>query len=196
MQNGVVHKQIQALVPLVGDQSGEMDANCILDAKGDAYFLEWTCFRYGLDALYCQQAQIPKGKRAAFWLNGFKTKYMPGFAASQRLTIWPCPRVKKEEDRKEIRGNLINHSLEDLTAAGWWTEDVMEDADGKLRVAGADGVVGVNTAVGETMEEAIGKVQKACEEIEVVGNKQWRTDHLEKHMERMDKLKSWKVDVS
>ena len=190
---GIIHKQMQGLLPLVGLQSGELDANCIVDQHGAGWFLEWTCFRYGLDALYCQQAQILKGKRAAFWLRGFKTKYAPGFAASQRLTIWPCPRVKTEADRKEIRGNLINHSLKDLD--GWWLEDVMVDADGKLRVAGADGLVGVNTCLGGTMEEAINAVQKECENFEVVGNSQWRTDHLEKHSERMAKLKKWNINI-
>ena len=190
---GIVHKQMQALISMVGQQNGELDANCIIDPTGSPWFLEWTCFRYGLDALYCQQAQIPKGKRAAFWLKGFQTKYTPGFAASQRLTIWPCPRVKTEADRKEIRGNLINHSLKDLD--GWWLEDVMVDADGKLRVAGADGLVGVNTAIGDTMEAAINSVQKECEKFEVVGNAQWRTDHLEKHSERMAKLKKWNVKI-
>ena len=191
--DGIIHKQMQGLLPMVGQQSGELDANCIVDQHGEGWFLEWTCFRYGLDALYCQQAQIPKGKRAAFWLRGFQTKYTPGFAAGQRLTIWPCPRVKTEADRKEIRGNLINHSLKDLD--GWWLEDVMVDADGKLRVAGADGLVGVNTAIGETMEEAINAAQKECEKFEVVGNAQWRTDHLEKHVERMAKLKKWNINV-
>ena len=190
---GTIHKQMQGLIPLVGQQSGELDANCIVDQHGDAFFLEWTCFRYGLDALYNQQAQIPKGKRAAFWLRGFQAKYTPGFAASQRLTIWPCPRVKTEADRKEIRGNLINHSLKDLD--GWWLEDVMVDVDGKLRVAGADGLVGVNTCLGGTMEEAINAVQKECENFEVVGNSQWRTDHLEKHSERMAKLKKWNINI-
>lgn len=190
---GVIHKQMQQLLPLVGDQSGELDANCILDPQGQPWILEWTCFRYGLDALYCQQAQIPKGKRAMWWLRGFKTKYTPGFAASQRLTIWPCPRVKTEADRKEIRGNLINHSLKDLD--GWWLEDVMLDPEGKLRVAGADGLVGVNTCVGDSMEEAINACQKQCEKFEVVGNAQFRTDHLDKHSERMEMLKKWKIDV-
>ena len=192
---GIIHKQMQGLLSLVGDQSGELDANCIVDQHGNGWFLEWTCFRYGLDALYNQQAQIPKGKRAAFWLKGFKTKYTPGFAASQRLTIWPCPRVKTEADRKEIRGNLINHSLKDLLAAGWWLEDVMVDGQGKLRVAGADGLVGVNVCLGGTLEEAVNACQKRCQEFEVVGNAQFRTDHLEKHQERLDKLKKWGVEI-
>ena len=191
--DGIIHKQMQGLLPLVGQQSGELDANCIVDQRGDGWFLEWTCFRYGLDALFCQQAQIPKGKRAAFWLRGFQTKYAHGFAASQRLTIWPSPRVKTEADRKEIRGNLINHSWKNLD--GWWLKDVMMDVTGKLRVAGTDGLVGVNTAIGETMTEAINAVQKECEKFEVVGNAQWRTDHLEKHTERMTKLKKWNISI-
>lgn len=193
--DGVVHKQMQGLTEVIGDLSGQADANCIITKAGDPYFLEWTMFRFGLDALYCEQQQIKKGKRAMFWLRGLTAKYQPGFAASQRLTIWPCPRVKKEEDRKEIRGNLINHSLKDLTGAGWWLQDIMEDSEGKLRVAGADGLIGVNVALGETMEEAIGACQKNCERFEVVGNKQWRTDHLSKHQERMEKLSKWGIKV-
>ena len=191
--DGIVHKQMQGLLEYLGNLSGEVDANCIIDKNGDAHFLEWTLLRYGLDALYCQQAQIPKGKRAAFWLKSFKAKYTPGFAASQRLTIWPAPRVKKEEDRKEIRGNLINHSPKDLD--GWWLQDVMLDTKGKLRVAGVDGLVGVKTCVGDIMEDAINAVQKECLKFEVVGNKQFRTDHLEKHSERMKKLKSWGINL-
>ncbi len=192
---GVVHKQMQTGLAMLGDLSGEWDANCIIDQHGQPWFLEWTCFRYGLDALYCQQTQIKKGKRAMFWLRGLAAKYQPGFAASQRLTIWPSPRVKKEEDRKEIRGNLINHSLADLSKEGWWLQDVMLDNEDKLRVAGADGLVGVNVALGETLEEAINVCQKNCEGFEVVGSKQWREDHLAKHMERAEKLAKWKIDV-
>jgi hypothetical protein len=190
---GIVHKEMQGLLPYIGDLRGEADANCIITKNGDLNFLEWTMFRMGLDAIYCQMAQIKPGQRALWWIRGFKAKYRPGFAASQRLTLWPAPRVKTESDRKEIRGNLINHPLKDLK--GWWLEDVQVDAQGKLRVAGADGLVGVVTAVGDTMEEAIAAVQKECEQIEVVGNRQWRTDHAEKHLERMEKLRKWGIQV-
>lgn len=191
--DGVVHKQMQKLLEYIGNLCGEMDANCILDKDGEPWFLEWTILRYGLDALYCQQAQIRPKDRPGFWNNGFQTKYLPGFAASQRLTIWPCPRVKKEEDRKEIRGALINHRLEDLE--NWWLQDVMVDEEGKLRVAGADGLVGVCTHVSRDMDEAITAVQKECKKFEVVGNKQWRMDHLEKHRERRVKLRKWGINV-
>jgi hypothetical protein len=191
---GIVHKELQGLLPYIADLNGEADANCIITQNGDLNFLEWTFFRYGLDALYCQQAQIRRGKRATWWLRGLKAEYKAGFAASQRLTIWPAPRVKTESDRKEIRGNLINHDLKDLT--DWWLQDVQQDSQGKLRVAGADGLVGVVTATADDMETAINAVQKECEEIEIVGNKQWRSDHAQKHLERMEKLKQWKIEVT
>lgn len=191
--NGIVHKQMQNLLPLVQGLNGAVDANCMIDKAGDAWFLEWTMFRFGLDALYLLLSLIPKGKLATFWLKGFQAKFKKGFAASQRLSLYPCPRVKTEADRKEIRGNLINHSLKDLD--NWWLQDVMMDSDDKLRVAGADGLVGVNVCLGDTMEEAINSCQKECQNLEVSGNKQFRTDHLEKHSERMDKLKKFDVNV-
>lgn len=191
---GIIHKQMQGLLPLVGMQNGEMDANCMVDKQGNGWFLEWTCFRLGLDAAYCQQAQIPKGKRAAFWLKGGKAKYLPGFAASQRVMLMVSGGlVREEKDRKEIRGNLINHDLKDLE--DWWLQDVYLDLKGKLRVAGADGLVGVVTRVGDTMEAAINAVQKECADFECTGNLQWRTDHLEKHLERLDKLKKWGIEI-
>ena len=191
---GIIHKQMQALLPLIGMQSGEIDANVMVDKSGDGHFLEWTCFRLGLDAAYCQQAQIPKGKRAAFWLKGGEVKYLPGFAASQRVMLMVSGGlVREEKDRKEVRGNLVNHDLKDLE--NWWLQDVYLDPKGKLRVAGADGLVGVVTRVGDTMESAINAVQKECEDFECTGNLQWRTDHLEKNTERMDNLKKWNINI-
>lgn len=191
--DGIVHKQMQGLTSHIGGLCGEVDANCMIDKEGKAWFLEWTFMRYGLDALYNQQAMIAPQNRPDFWFNGFKAKYQPGFSASQRLTLWPAPRVHDEEDRKMVRGNLVNHSIDSLQ--NWWLQDVMLDGQDKLRVVGADGLIGVVTCVARDMEDAINACQKECKDFQVTGDKQWRTDHLDKHMERRLKLRRWGIKV-
>lgn len=191
--DGVVHKEMQKLKPYLelSGYVGPIDANCILTEDGKAWFLEWTP-RCGYSALYCFLSFIPKGGLTNFFLNGFSAMMKDGFVASQVVSLYPYPSLDKKALEKLAKGNWVNHDFND---PDFWWQDVMQGEDGKLRCAGADGMIGVLTSFDEDMEEAIKKNQAKVKKLKVSGNLQYRVDHLESHSKRMNKLKNWGLPV-
>ncbi len=111
----------------------------------------------------------------------------PGYVASQLLSLYPYPDLNRQRLEMNVKGNLINHRLQDLKDV--WLQDVYLD-EGRLRCAGSDGIIGVVTSRSDDYETAINKVQKRCKTFEVSGNKQYRDDHLSRAIERIKKLQS------
>ena len=191
--SGVSHKQLVAAAKLLSGYVGSIDANCIITPDLKPWFLEWT-LRFGYSALYLLLFLIKKGKLGNFLLDPFNTTWQDGFVASQVLSLYPFPpTAHNRQDRVEmIQGNLIDSKID--TPGVWWI-DVMEDAQDNFRVAGNDGLVGVCTAHGATMEEAIKGAYEKVDGIKITGNEQFwpLSEHLDSHMERYKKLQKWGI---
>lgn len=187
--DGPVFKQMQKLKPYLERSGylGPIDANCIIDEVGKPWFLEWTP-RFGWSALYCFLSFVPDGQISSFFLNDFKAVFKGGFVASQLISLYPYPNVDKTQLDTWTKGNLINHPL---NLSGMWWQDVYQDDEGKLRVCGSDGIIGVYTNHADTLEDSITGLHKKIKKLQISGNLQYRTeyDHLTRHAERYKKLK-------
>lgn len=172
---------------------GMWDINCIY--QGDKrYFLEHTRrFGWSSTALCC--SLVPTGALSTFMLHGFAAEMKPAIVSSQVVSLWPYPGGSKNELGENIKGNLINHKLDQLKDL--WLQDAYLGADGCLRVGGSDGFVGVQVGHGNDAEASIDSLFKKLDRLEITGNTQWRTkqDHLEQINKRIKKLKSWGVEL-
>jgi phosphoribosylamine-glycine ligase len=190
---GVIHRQLKAAIKHLSGYVGPLDANAIITPDLQAWFLEWT-LRFGYSALYLLLMFVLKGKLGNFLLDPFKTLWKDGFVASQVLSLTPFPPTahNRQDFIEMIAGNLIDGKID---APGVWWLDVMEDAEGMLRVNGADGLIGVATAHDETMEAAIKKAYEKVDKIKITGNKQFwpLQEHLDSHMGRYKKLQKWGI---
>lgn len=191
--NGIIHREMQGLAPYLKGLCLEVDANCIITKDGKAWFLEWT-MREGYSFMFLFLSRVKKGKLSTFFLKKFHTAFDDDapFVASQVLSLDPFPRVLEKPDfRVMVKNNLINM---DIDQEGAWWHDIYQDGDGKLRCAGADGMLGVVLDRGGTAEEAIKNCHKRLAEIKkkgISGDLQHRTlqDHLDSHLGRLEQLK-------
>jgi phosphoribosylamine-glycine ligase len=161
---------------------GPCDANCIV--KGNVpYFLEWSP-RFGYDAIYCL-LKLLKGSLADFFLKDFKAEFHSGYACSQRISIPPYPYAIPTLRRVHARDVSIMNELERIPF--FWGQDIY--ADPELKVAGADGIIGIVTARDENLEAAWGKVYSAIGKLKVCSYLQYRTDGFKEHAKRVKELK-------
>lgn len=162
---------------------GPCDANCIV--KGSIpYFLEWSP-RFGYDAIYCLLTLL-KGSLSDFFLKDFKADFHNGYACSQRISIPPYPYALPSLRRTFAKDVSIMNQLERTPFC--WFQDIYSDA-GKLKCAGADGILGVVTARDENLEAAWGKVSSAIEKLKVCSYLQYRNDGFKEHSKRVRELK-------
>lgn len=160
---------------------GPCDANCIV--KDVPYFLEWTP-RFGYDALYCLLTLL-KGSLSDFFLKDFKADFHKGYACSQRVSIPPYPYASPSLRRNFAKDVSIMTRLERVPF--FWGQDIY--SDGKLKCAGADGILGVVTARDENLEAAWGKVHSTIGKLKVCSYLQFRTDGYKEHSKRLKELK-------
>ena len=189
--DGLLVKELRALGPYLSRAGyvGPMDINSVVSRQdGKPYFLEFTP-RFGYDALYCLLSLV-KGPIRAFFEKGFKgISFTDGYASSVRISIPPYPYSHKEllEDFAKdvpLEGNIDKMPL-------FWMEDVLLK-DGRLRCAGADGILGVVAARGNSLGGSVGNVYRAVDTLRVGSYLQYRTDlgrRAEKFLRGMDKLK-------
>jgi len=162
---------------------GPCDANCIV--KGSVpYFLEWSP-RFGYDALYCLLTLL-KGSLSDFFLKDFKADFHSGYACSQRISIPPYPYASPKLRHDFAKDVSIMNSL-DRTPFCWW-QDIYSDA-GKLKCAGADGILSVVTAKGEDLEQVWSRVYSAIDKLRVCSYLQYRVDAFKEHSKRLKELK-------
>jgi len=164
---------------------GPYDANCIVK-NGEPYFLEHTP-RAGYDALFCLLTLL-KGKLSDFLLNeNFDTEFQEGFASSQRISIPPYP-YSIPELRKIFAKNVpLFGTLKDYPF--FWAEDVFLD-NGNLKCAGSDGILGVVTAWGKTIEESWGRCYHNIGKLKICACSQYRMDGLSEALKRYKKLEA------
>jgi len=164
--------------------TGPCDANCIV--KGNIpYFLEWSP-RFGYDAIYCLLTLL-KGSLKDFFLQDFKADFHSGYACSQRISIPPFPYANPRLLNDFAKDVSIMNSLQRTPFC--WFQDIYSDA-GKIKCAGADGILGVVTARDENLEAAWGKVYSAINKLKVCSYVQYRTDAFKEHSKRIKELKS------
>jgi len=162
---------------------GPADCNCIVK-NGKPYFLEWTV-RCGWDALFCLLTLL-KGKLSNFlFSDNFDAEFQDGFASSQRISIPPYPYESPGLRRVLAKDVSIFGTLKDYPH--FWAEDVYVD-NGKLKCAGADGILGVVTAWGKTIEESCGRMYHNIGTLKACSYLQYRMDGLSDALKRYKKL--------
>lgn len=163
---------------------GPCDANCII--RGSVpYFLEWSP-RFGYDAIYCL-LNLVKGSLGDFFLKDFKVEFHEGYAVSQRFSIPPYPYANpglRKNYAKDV--SILNKLHKSLF---FWAQDVYLDA-GKLKCAGADGILGIVTARGENLEEAWGKLYHNINKLKICADMQYRVDGLKEARKRIQQLRN------
>ena len=188
---GPVHKEMQKLLPMFKDLYCPLDFNVIFTKDGRANYLE-PSGRFGYSAFYLLLFFILPGKMANFFLNPFHTIFKEGFVASQVVSLDPYPR----EDRKLLDDKITNNLIaEDINDKSVWWVDVYQDAFGNLRCGGGHGLVGVVTAHGDSIEDAVAKAYQKADSLKITGDKQFwpLNEHLEDHTERYKKLQKWGI---
>lgn len=162
---------------------GPCDANCIIK-NNIPYFLEWSP-RFGYDAIYCLLTLL-KGSMSDFFLKDFKADFHSGYACSQRLTIPPFPYASPNLRNNFAKDVSIMNQLERVPF--FWAQDVYSDS-GKLKCAGADGILGIIAARDDKLEAAWGKVYSAIDKLKVCSYRQYRTDGFTESRKRLKELK-------
>lgn len=162
---------------------GPCDANCIVRG-GVPYFLEWSP-RFGYDAIYCLLTLL-KGSLSNFFLKDFEADFHSGYACSQRISIPPYPYAIPKLRRDFAKDVSIMNRLERVPF--FWAQDIYSDA-GKLKVAGADGILGVVSTRDQNLEAAWGKVYSAIDKLKICSYLQYRTDSFKEHSKRIKELK-------
>lgn len=178
---------------LSDDYIGMWDMNCIY--QGDKrYFLEHTR-RFGWSSTVLCCSLVPPSALSTFILRGFNVELQPAFVSSQVVSLWPYPGGSKKELDENIKGNLLNHSLGQLKDL--WLQDVCLYPDGRLRVGGSDGFIGVQVGRGKDPAASIDNLFRGLDKLEITGNTQWRTktDHHEQIAKRIKKLKAWGAEL-
>ena len=162
------------------DYVGPCSVNVIV-RDGVPYFLEWTP-RFGYDALYCLLTLL-KGTISEFLLSDFDGEFHKGYACSQRISIPPYPYASP---------SLLTTFAKDVPVESklmpfFWAQDIYTDA-GKIKCAGADGIVGVVTARDERLEAAWSKVYSAIGKLKIAAYLQYRNGSYSEHKKRCKKL--------
>lgn len=160
------------------------------------YLLEITP-REGYDAFY-NEMNLLTSSYSKFITNRFEAQWYNGFSASCRISISPYPEEGKEIDGlldKAAKGVRIFKEIKHMP--WFWAEDVKYNKKGKLVCAGSDGILGVVTGRGKTIQETADQVYDniAKLESEVTADLQYRTDLPDRTMKLLNAFKRWDVKV-
>ena len=168
---------------------GAVDINTIIDKRPphNVYFLEFTP-RLGYDAIYALLTLL-KGSITEFFMIG-KCSFENGYAGAERITIPPYP----YSDNKLLGVFAQDVSLgKILSIKDFWAEDIYFNKGWKC--AGADGIIGVMTAKGNSIGGAVGNTYRSINKLKISSYLQYRTD-LGRRAEKAVKLfEKWGVRV-
>lgn len=174
--NGLLVKELKNLGPYLqrAGYIGPVDINAIV-AKHDRkpYFLEFTP-RFGYDALYCLLSLV-KGPIRGFFADNSRVSFHDGFASSARISIPPYPYSSPQLLSAFAKDVPIWGSIEQNPF--FWMEDVYLNG-GRLKCAGADGILGVIAARGNSMGGSWGHVYRAIDKLRIGAYLQYRTDGM------------------
>lgn len=194
-KDGLLVKELTGLAPYLKKAGyvGPIDANCIVSEKDHKpYFLEWTS-RFGFDALFCLLSMVD-GPLSDFFLKRFDVPFRGAFASSERLSIPPFPYSTRGLLDDFARDVPIEDGLDSPVMAGFYAQDVYQDGN-DLKCAGADGILGVMAARGNSWGGSWGNVYRPLEKLRVGSYKQFRVDGASSLERRYNKLKKWRIPV-
>jgi phosphoribosylamine--glycine ligase len=182
-KDGLMTDYFKKLTPYVqrAGYVGPVDINTIVSEKDHKpYFLEFTP-RMGYDAIYALLEIIGIGE-----IFSEKPKSANGatFGSSVRVSIPPYP-YEAPELLKNAEGIRCGEDIKTI-----WYEDVSMNGKG-LVCSGADGIIGVATGRGNTIEESVKNVYKKAESLPVGTYKQYRSDLGERAKEARSTLAEW-----
>jgi phosphoribosylamine--glycine ligase len=154
---------------------GLYDINAIV-GEGEAHFLEWTP-RFGYDSEPTSNLLFDNYSE---WLwqvatgQGNAEPSRDEIALSIRISVPPAPWEHGERDEKgSAVGVPIRGAVGDLWSEGFMAYQVMVDENG-LAVAAPEGLVGLSTAVGDTVSElADDVIDFAKDELRIPGKSFW-----------------------
>ena len=161
----------QKLKPTLIDwgYQGPVNATLQIDSVGQPWFLEWT-IRLGFDAVFCLM-ELLRGSITNFFDNGFNVGLNDDrVATSARISLQPYPYEVQTLQEKYAKGVHISQSPEDA----WWL-DVRLGKRG-MECVGADGILGVVTAVDDEPKESMRLVLEKIQKLKISGDLQYRTD--------------------
>ena len=192
--NKIIFKEMQKLIPHLkkAGYEGPVDANCIIDKQGKPNFLEWTV-RFGYDAIF-NILENNKGTIEKFFKD-FIINPKKKFSSSARITIPPFPIKDKEQMKERATDVHIAHDLKDLCESGFWAEDIYCDDEGELRTAGTDGIIGVQIALGNSIESSSDAVLKAAKNLHIAASKQYRIDIKDRPLKVMEQMEKQGIEL-
>lgn len=165
--------------------NGPLDINCIIDANGEPYFLEWTS-RFGYSAIYafCELLNMELGEFFFTLASGEVPKLEPSdeWGGALRVTMPPYP----QEDCKMTEGKPIFGI--DLNDEHMFPLDVKIEDD-MLVTAGYDALVVEITGSNPDMSDLWDDIyDRAFSEDLQIPDKTFRTDVKESAQKRLDEL--------
>jgi len=192
-QEGFLTKELNNLKPFLLDAGHIGPVNITVMVNRVDHSVNWleATFRPGYDALpvFLSLLETPI---THFLYSRFHGTFKKGYAAGERITIPPFPICNKEELEKKARGvSVKNHS----STPWFWLEDVRLGDRKWLECAGADGIIGVVTATGNTVEAASHEVYGRVKRVKVCGKLQLRTDLGRRAQRHIPRLTEWGFNV-
>jgi phosphoribosylamine--glycine ligase len=192
-EKGLLIDELSNLAPRLKEVGyvGPVDVNCIVSEKDQKpYFLEWSP-RLGWDAFYCL-TQLMDGSLEDFFTKGFQVPFADGFASSQRVTIPPFPYSEPSLLKDFAKGVRIMGSLDEMD--NFFAEDVKQGEDG-LECAGADGIVGVMAARGNSLGGSVGNMYRSLDTLRIAADRQYRTDGGKRAEKALRQFEKWGINV-
>ena len=192
---GLLVEQIQNLTSYLkrAEYVGPVDINSIVSEEDhEPYFLEFSP-RFGYDAIYCLLSLV-KGSLTNFFTKFFDVPLHDGYASSQRITIPPFPYSDSRLLNAMAKDVLIKSSIDDYPL--FWMEDVYLDKDGNLRCAGADGILGVVAARGNSLGGSVGNMYRAIDNLKIGSYIQYRTDGGKLCGKAIKQLNEWGISIN
>jgi phosphoribosylamine--glycine ligase len=164
--------------------NGPLDINCIIDADGTPFMLEWTA-RFGYSAVYAmlEGINMPLGEFLSALASGAVPSLQPKdqWCGALRLTMPPYPHV---ENAPECEGLPIIGL--DMESEHVWPLDVME-RDGKILCSGFDGIVCELSDSADDLDNLWGQLFDSAKQLQVP-EMQMRTDICMDVQQRVDEL--------
>ena len=191
---GLLSKPLEKILPFLVSAKHKGPVNVTAMVNSATKEIDWleATFRPGYDAIYAHLALLETPITNFFYSN-FRGTFSKGYAAAERITIPPFPYSDPDMLKRQALGVDIKNDME---RTPWmWFEDVRKEKDGRLVCAGADGIVGVVTHVGKTVEEASNGVYAKIKRLKIAAKLQLRTDLGKRAQRQIPRLKEWGFEV-
>lgn len=168
---------------------GPLDVNCIC-TETEAYFLEFTP-RIGYDAIQALSELMRTDLFEFMWQiasKGDNIKLRDDYGIAVRLTMPPYP--SKDYQALDLLDGTRVVDVPREAMKHTFLSDVAR-RDGKLVMAGVDGVVGCTTARSNTVHEARRRAYRTIRNISLTDDLQYRKDIGLDVEDKVGKLKQW-----